>query len=202
MPGRLVYIVDDDPLLLEALSGFLGLAGWETQCFRSADAFRSRSSELQPGVLLLDVRMEGTGGIQLLERWPSVVERHATIVVTGYGDVTLAVKALRSGAINFLEKPVPPDQLREALDEASEYLQAKRADELNPEESNADLSRLTPREKEILSGLAKGRANKVIAGDLGISVRTVEMHRANLMQKLKVKNAAELLAIALTAGRL
>jgi len=201
LPGRLVYVVDDDPLLAEALASFLSLSGWIVEWFVSADAFKEQAATLHPGVVLLDVRMKDTGGIQFLERWPSLAGRHAVIVLTGHGDIRQAVQALRSGALNFFEKPLPPRDLLAAVEEAFNYLAARETDTQKSPHAFKLLSKLTDREKQVLLGVSMGKSNKAIAHEIGISYRTVEMHRANMMMKLKARNVAELLALALTFDR-
>lgn len=203
MSARRIYIVDDDYAVRTSLEYLLSLvADSHITCFESGDAFLEAASRLDPGCLLLDLHMPGTPGLQVLSAIGSAPDRFVPIVLTGEGDVSVAVQAMKLGAADFIEKPCDHLKLIAALDAAFSYQAATRAATQRKEQAIAMLEQLSPRERDVLKGLIEGQSNKVIAHDLDISPRTVEIYRAKLMEKLGVRSLSEALRIAFAAGLL
>ena len=193
------FIVDDDEAIRDALTWLLQSRGVEAQAFASAEAFLAEWTPEMAGCLLLDIRMSGMSGLDLFDRLRDVQSRIPVIFLTGHGDVPMAVRAMRGGAIDFLQKPFD-DQL--LLDRIHEALQRSTRARKSAEEQNAveaRLARLTPREHDVLVLVVAGKANKQIAAELDISIKTVEVHRHNVMDKMETASLAEL--AALMAGR-
>ncbi|HLZ66694.1 MAG TPA: response regulator FixJ [Aliidongia sp.] len=199
---QIVHIVDDDDTVRRSLAFLLEAAGFTVQTHASGVAFLDAAAGLGPGCVLTDVRMPEMDGLelqrQLIERGISL----PVIVMTGHGDVPIAVQALKAGAVDFIEKPFSDDVLLTAIGAA---LRRNRADLKNQQETTnltARLELLTPREREVLFGLVAGHPNKTIAYDLGISARTVEVHRARVMEKMHARSLSDLvrMALALEAG--
>lgn len=196
---RPVYIVDDDSGIRRSTFFLLTARGYLPHSFASGRDFLEAEPTLAPGCVLLDVRMPDLDGLKLLESWQGSQPHHPVVVMTGHGDVALAVRAMKLGAADFIEKPFQENALLETIGQAFAMLdrslgaQDKRA-------VAADLAgRLTPRETDVLRGLLGGLSNKMIAFDLGLSTRTVEMHRASMMERLGVRSLSEALTIALAA---
>lgn len=199
---RHVYIVDDDDAVRMSLHSMLALRSDQAvQSFRSGDDFLEHASELEPGVVLLDFYMPGSSGMDVLD---AVQERQltkfATIILTGEGNVDLAVRAMKAGALDLLEKPFEASLLLDVVDTAFARLAHQDADAAHRERACALVARLSGREREVLTGLIEGRANKAIAFALDISPRTVEIYRANLMTKLDVRSLPAMLRVAYAAG--
>ena len=197
-----VYVIDDDEALRESLAFLLRAAQIDVRVYTSATTFLDALPDTNSGCIITDVRMPGMGGIDLLRRLKELHVGLPVIVITGHGDVPLAVEAMKIGAVDFLEKPFNDDVLlasvRSAL--ARRVGETKRHSERAGIESK--LAALSNREREVLGGLVAGRANKQIAFDLGISPRTVEIYRANLMNKMQAGSLSELVRMALIAGML
>jgi two-component system, LuxR family, response regulator FixJ len=197
-----VHIVDDDEGLRESLAFLLRSANLEVRSFESAKAFLGELPHAMPGCVITDVRMPDMSGIELLRRLKELKIGVPVIVITGHGDIALAVEAMKIGAADFFEKPFDDDLLvasvRAALQQRED--QTKRGAERAEIEHR--ISTLSPREKDVLAGLIEGRANKQIAFDLGISPRTVEIYRANLMNKMRADSLSDLLRMALIAEML
>jgi two-component system, LuxR family, response regulator FixJ len=197
-----VHIIDDDDAVRDSLTFLLNTAGIEVRSHPSAAAFLDALAGAQLKCVITDVRMPGMSGIDLLRRLRELKIDVPVIVITGHGDVPLAVEAMKIGAADFLEKPFDDDALlasvRAAL--ARQDGDAKRSSERADIE--ARLSALSKRERDVLDGLVAGHANKQIAFDLGISPRTVEIYRANLMNKMQAGSLSELVRMALIAGAL
>jgi len=194
-----VFVVDDDAAIRDSLRMMLEMAGYEVRDFASAQSFLS-DADLQGGCLIVDVRMPGMGGLELQEE---LVRRKASIpviVVTGHGDVPLAVRAMRAGAMDFVEKPFDQERMLQSVADALAAGQRAQSRAAEAQEARDLLSLLTPREKEILDQLVKGHANKVVAHQLGISPRTVEIHRASIMEKLHARNLSNVVRTALAAS--
>jgi two-component system response regulator FixJ len=194
---RVVHIIDDDEALRESLAFLLRTAGLEVKSFDSAKAFFDALPDPSLACVITDVRMPNVSGIELLRRLKELKVGVPVIVITGHGDIALAVEAMKIGAIDFFEKPFNDDLLlasvRAALrDQAG---QTKRYAERAEIENH--LATLSAREKDVLAGLIEGRANKQIAFDLGISPRTVEIYRANLMNKMQADSLSDLVRMAL-----
>jgi two-component system, LuxR family, response regulator FixJ len=202
MPSEngIVHVIDDDEALRESLAFLLRSARFQVRIYPSAVAFLDMLPDAGSGCVVTDVRMPGIGGIELLRRLKELSISLPVIVITGHGDVPLAVEAMKIGAVDFLEKPFDDDVLlasvRSAL--ASQAGEARRQTERAEIESK--LSALSNRERDVLGGLVAGRANKQIAFDLGISPRTVEIYRANLMNKMRAASLSELVRMALIVG--
>ena len=197
-----VHIVDDDEGLRESLAFLLRSANLEVRSFESAKAFLGELPHAMPGCVITDVRMPDMSGIELLRRLKELKIGVPVIVITGHGDIALAVEAMKIGAADFFEKPFDDDLLvasvRAVLQQRED--QTKRGAERAEIEHR--ISTLSPREKDVLAGLIEGRANKQIAFDLGISPRTVEIYRANLMNKMRADSLSDLVRMALIAEML
>jgi two-component system response regulator FixJ len=194
-----VFIVDDDAAIRDSLRMMLEAAGYAVRDFASAQSFLS-DPELRGGCLIVDIRMPGMGGLELQEE---LVRRKANIpviVMTGHGDVPLAVRAMRAGAIDFVEKPFEEERMLQSVSDALAAGQRAQSRAAEAKEARELLGQLTPREREILDQLVKGHANKVVAHQLGISPRTVEIHRASIMEKLHARNLSNVVRTALAAS--
>jgi two-component system response regulator FixJ len=199
---RNIYIVDDDDAVRASLHSLLSLKpDVVVRSFRSGDAFLEDAPQLDPGVVLLDFHMPGSDGLVVLN---ALREREATrfasVIITGEGNVTLAVQAMKAGALDFIEKPYEAEALLATVDTAFSRLAQDSAAAAQADQARAKIDALSPRERDVLMGLIEGRANKVIAYELDISPRTVEIYRANLMTKLSVRSLPEALRIAFAAG--
>jgi two-component system response regulator FixJ len=197
---RTVHLVDDDEAIRRSVSFMLRTSGLVVKTYPSGLEFLGAAEGLAPGCVLLDVRMPGMDGLEVQQALKERDLRLPVIVMTGHGDVSLAVQAMKAGAVDFIEKPFEKATLFEALDQGFAQLAQAGARAVRGEEAQARLSVLTPREHEVLEGLVKGHPNKTIAYDLGISPRTVEIHRANVMSKLGVASLSDALRIAFAAG--
>jgi len=198
---RHFYIVDDDEPVRKSLHGLMRLrSDTMIRSFTSADACLSALGELEPGVVLLDVHMPGTSGMDAL----STIVCHPTIfeviMITGYGNITMAVDAMRNGAFDFLEKPYDHHILLQVIEKAYARLESTTQDQAGAEAARMRLASLSAREREVLTQLIEGKANKLIAHELDLSPRTVEYYRANVMAKLGVKTLSEALRIAYAGG--
>jgi two-component system response regulator FixJ len=196
----IVHVIDDDEAVRQALAFQLGSAGIEVQTYESAVAFLKVAPTVHTGCIITDVRMPEFSGIDLLRRLRELKHPVPVLVITAHGDIPLAVEAMRLGAIDFLEKPFEDEVLlasvRSALDRGDRD-QKRQAERNNIEARLADLSN---RERDVLKGLVAGYANKQIAYDLGISPRTIENYRANLMIKMQAGSLSDLVRMALIAG--
>lgn len=200
MSRGLVLIVDDDRAVRDSTARLLRRADFESRCYESGDEFLA--AEIPEGVtcILLDVRMPGTDGLgvlRLLAERPGIAP---VIVITGHGDVPLAIEAMRMGALDFLEKPYAPEQFFRTLDKASAVRPDTPAAEAIDPAAKATLEQLSPRQRQILAGILCGHPNKIIAFELGLSVRTVESYRAQLLERLELRGTAEAVRFALSAG--
>ena len=195
-----VYVVDDEAPLRNALALLARSVGLKAQLFASAqeflDAYRPGSA---PACLVLDVRMPGMSGIELLERLRERRAPLATVVMTGHGDIAMAVRAMKAGALDFIEKPFNDQLLLDLVHQGLARATRGGGREVERAGARQCLARLTPREKEILAGIVRGLLNKQIADRLDLSTRTVELHRANIMEKSGAKSAAELVRMACLA---
>jgi len=196
---RLVHLVDDDEAIRRSVGFMLKTSGFHVRTYESGDDLLKSASNLEAGCILLDIRMPGMDGLELQAALRDKGIGLPVIIMTGHGDVTLAVQAMKAGAVDFIEKPFEKAVLLSAIDHGLERLRRSAASVDRADEAAVRLQVLTPREREVLDGLAKGLPNKTIAYDLGISPRTVEIHRANLMSKLGVKSLSEALRIAFAA---
>ena len=199
MSDKIVYLVDDDDAIRRSAGFMLKTSGYQVKTYVSGvELLKER--EIEPGCILLDVRMPEMDGLQVQKALQDRGMTHPVIVMTGHGDVTVAVQAMKAGAVDFIEKPFEKAQMLTAIEEGfSRIAQAGRSTK-RAEEARVRLQSLTPRERDVLEGLVRGHPNKTIAYDLDISPRTVEIHRANLMTKLGVASLSEALRIAFAAG--
>lgn len=196
---RAVFVVDDDPLVREATKVWVTSAGYHAETFADPLEFLEALPVLAPGCILLDMHMPGADGLAVLRQITPFLASHPVIVITGHGDVATAVQTMKQGAFDFLEKPFRRPELLEALDAAFQTLptlsdrgsQAPAPDEL--------ISALSAREFDVLQGLMEGLSNKALADKLGLSPRTVEMHRANMMRRLGVRTLSDALKIGFSA---
>jgi two-component system response regulator FixJ len=195
-----VHVIDDDEAVRQSLAFLLRANEIEVQTYESGSAFLAVAPRLKSGCVITDVRMPEISGIELLRRLKELKVPLPVIVVTGHGDVPLAVQAMKFGALEFLEKPFDDDILLAAVRSAlnRQDVDGKRRAERSAIEDR--IAALSNREREVLEGLVAGRANKQIAFDLGISPRTIEIYRANLMTKMQAASLSELVRMALTAG--
>ena len=201
MASRCIYIVDDDKLVREGLQFLLS-----TQPdllifpYQSGDEFLTDVDDKPSGCVLLDYKMPGTSGLDVLRHIAERRLKYATIILTGQGEISIAVQALKLGALDFLEKPCDPAVLIQLVEQACTALEQDQRAQSVVQDARDTIARLTPRERDVLTGLLEGRSNKAIGYDLDISPRTVEIHRANLMDKLGVRSLSEALRIAISAG--
>ena len=199
-PGSpIIYFVDDDDRLRETVRTVLEDAGRTVEDFPSAEAFLADYRPGREACLLIDAKLPGMSGIELLQRLRSEGHRLPAIVMTGHGDVPMAVQAMKAGANEFIEKPVRGDELQSCLDRALEQSRDGNALAAMRESATEHVARLTAREREIMDLVLAGQPSKNIASDLGISQRTVENHRASIMKKTGVKSLPALARLALAA---
>jgi two-component system response regulator FixJ len=195
----IVQIVDDEEPVRKSLAFLLTKAGFAVRVHDSATAFLAAAPSIRNGVLVTDLRMPDISGVELLKRLRQLPVRIPSIVITGHGDVPMAVEAMRAGALDFIEKPFEDKVLMESIKRAAAEL-SKSAAGVDVSVINARLSLLSEREREVLAGVVAGLPNKTIGYDLNISARTVEVHRGNVMAKMEAKNLPELVRMALAAG--
>jgi len=204
MPSEkmLVHIIDDDEAMRESLIFLLHTAKIEAEAFASATAFLASLPDERLSCVITDVRMPEMSGLDLLRRLREMKIEVPVIVVTGHGDVPLAVEAMKFGAIDFLEKPFDDEVLLASVRAALERQQGETKRHADRADIESRVAALSSRERDVLGGLISGRANKQIAYDLGISPRTVEIYRANLMDKMRAGSLSDLVRMALVAGML
>ena len=199
---RVVHVIDDDEGLRESLAFLLRSAKLEVRSFDSAKAFLDVLPDAALGCVITDVRMPEMSGIELLRRLKELKIGVPVIVITGHGDIALAVEAMKIGAADFFEKPFDDDLLVASVRAALQQQQDQTKRGVERAEIEHRIATLSPREKDVLAGLIEGRANKQIAFDLGISPRTVEIYRANLMNKMQANSLSDLVRMALIADML
>jgi two-component system response regulator FixJ len=198
--NAIVHVIDDDEAVRQSIEFLLRTAGVTARTYDSASAFLNALPTIETGCIITDVRMPGISGIELLKRLGEMKIEMPVIVVTGHGDVPLAVEAMKNGAVDFLEKPFEDELLLGSVRSALNRSQENAAREAERAEVEARLSTLTNREREVLEGLVVGKPNKIIAFDLAISPRTVEIYRANVMTKMEAASLSELVRMALVVG--
>ena len=196
---KTVHIIDDDDAVRDSVKAMLEASGFTCRAYAAARAFLDTSSALAPGCALVDVRMPEMDGLALLQELKARGSELSVIIMTGFADVPLAVKAMKAGAVDFVEKPCPREELVAAVERALVKAKAAQSDDAVRKEAQMRLDRLTGREREVLDLLVAGDANKVVAHKLGISPRTVEIHRGRLMEKAQVDSLAELVRLTLAA---
>lgn len=193
-----VHVIDDDEALRDSLSFLLGVNGYEVEVYNSASQFLNSLPDA-PACILTDIRMPDMTGLELVRHLRQAGHRHPVIAMTGHGDVALAVEAMKAGVIDFIEKPFTDEALIAAV-KACTSTTVGPTPEQTVHEAELKLSALSPRERDVLIGVVAGKLNKVIAYELDISPRTVEIYRANLMTKTGARNMPGLMRIALAAG--
>jgi two-component system response regulator FixJ len=196
---EIVYVVDDDATVRRSVALLLRTQGYLIDAYHSGTAFLAKATSLRPGCVLLDIQMPEMDGLAVLKRLKETVFKSPIIVMTGHGDIGTAVTAMRNGAHNFIEKPFDRDTIMSALNEAFALSNEKDEQRLTAAAAMARLDCLSGRERDILDGLVSGQTNKMTAIKLGISPRTVEIHRAHMMERLGVRTLPDALRIALLA---
>lgn len=199
-PRCAVHIVEDDAAIGKALTALLAPQGHPVSLHASAEAFLAALPELPAGCILADIRLPGMSGLELIKRLKAMGAPHPIVVISGHGDVDLVVEAMKSGAADYLQKPIRAARLAETIDRAWSEQAEALAQEAERVRCAAILKTLSGRQRDVLAGIVAGKLNKEIAHELGISVRTVEGYRADLMAKTGAKSAAELARIAILAG--
>jgi two-component system response regulator FixJ len=197
---RNIYVIDDDQAMRDSLDFLLGSAGFRVRVFDSAQVFLDELAKLEPGCVVTDVRMPGIDGMELLRRVNSGARKLPVIVMTGHGDVPLAVEAMKLGALDFLEKPFEDDRLIGMIETALAENESGSKSEALSVDLAARVASLTQRERQVMQGLVTGQSNKTIAREYDISPRTVEVYRANVMTKMHAGNLSELVRFAIRAG--
>ena len=192
-----IYVVDDDEAVRDSLQWLLEGKDYRVRCFDSAESFLSRYDPREVACLLVDIRMPGISGLELQDR---LIERKSPlpiVSITGHGDVPMAVTTMKKGAMDFIPKPFKEEELLSVVERMLDQAREAFADYQHAANRDALMGKLTARESQVLERIVAGRLNKQIADDLGISIKTVEAHRANIMEKLNANTVADLLKIAL-----
>ncbi len=202
MPRGKVYVIDDDEAMRDSLQFLLGSADFEVTLFDSALVFLDKLGGLEFGCIVSDVRMPGVDGIEMLRRLKHLGCRFPVIIMTGQGDVPLAVEAMKLGAVDFLEKPFDDDLLISMVDSGLKRAEPEAKQEAITREIAERIATLSPRERQVMDGLAAGLSNKAIAREYDISPRTIEVYRANVMTKMQAGSLSELVRLAMRAGAL
>lgn len=196
-----VFIVDDDEAVRDSLRWLMKSVGLAAETYPSAQAFLDSYDPQRPGCLVLDIRMPGMSGLDLQELLPERGVELPLIFISGHGDVPMAVRALKSGAFDFIEKPFNDQLLLERVQRAIEADAAQRRERSARADITARMALLTPREREVLDRVVAGASNKGISRDLGVSLKTVEAHRARVMEKLQAGSLTELVRLVLSVER-
>ena len=192
-----VYVVDDDEAVRDSLQWLLEGKDYRVRCFESAEAFLARYDPREVACLIADIRMHGMTGLELQDK---LIERHSPlpiVFITGHGDVPMAVDTMKKGALDFIQKPFDESALVSVVERMLEHARTAFTDPQQAAPREALLAKLTGRESQVLERIVAGRLNKQIADDLGISIKTVEAHRANIMEKMGANTVADLLKVAL-----
>lgn len=197
-----VYVIDDDEAMRESLNFLLDSAGFEVSLFESAVSFLEALPKLEFGCIVSDVRMPGLDGIELLKRVKADHNAFPVLIMTGHGDVPLAVEAMKLGAVDFLEKPFEDDRLIAMIESALRQAEPAARNEAVTQEIAVRIATLSPRERQVMEGLIAGLSNKLIAREYDISPRTIEVYRANVMTKMQANSLSELVRLAMRAGLL
>ena len=203
MPDRgRVYVIDDDEAMRDSLNFLLDSANYKVTLFETALAFLDALPNLEFGCVVSDVRMPGLDGIELLKRMKAGHSAFPIVIMTGHGDVPLAVEAMKLGAVDFLEKPFEDDRLIGMIEMAIQQAEPAARSEALTQDIAARVASLSPRERQVMNGLIAGLSNKLIARDYDISPRTIEVYRANVMTKMQANSLSELVRLAMRAGLL
>ena len=195
-----VYVVDDDEAVRDSLQWLLEGNDYRVRCYESAEAFLSRYDTREVACLVADIRMVGMSGMELQDK---LIERRSPlpiVFITGHGDVPMAVESMKKGALDFIQKPFQEASLLSIIEKMLDKARGSFAEHQKAANRDALMSKLTTREAQVLERIVAGRLNKQIADDLGISIKTVEAHRANIMEKLNANTVADLLKIALSSN--
>lgn len=195
-----VYIIDDDEAMRDSLNFLLDSSGFGVTLFDDAQAFLDVLPGLAFGCVVSDVRMPGIDGIELLKRMKAQQSPFPILIMTGHGDVPLAVEAMKLGAVDFLEKPFEDDRLTTMIETAIRQAEPAAKNEAISQDIAARVASLSPRERQVMEGLIAGLSNKLIAREYDISPRTIEVYRANVMTKMQAGNLSELVRFAIRAG--
>src|ERR1700720_3609295 len=195
-----VYVIDDDEAMRDSLDFLLGAADFHVTLFESAHKFLDAISTVDFGCVVSDVRMPGIDGIELLKRMKAARSTFPILIMTGHGDVPLAVEAMKLGAADFLEKPFEDDRLIGMIEAAIRQAEPAAKSEAITLDIAARIATLSPRERQVMEGLIAGLSNKLIARDYDISPRTIEVYRANVMTKMQAASLSELVRLAIRAG--
>lgn len=195
-----IHVIDDDAAMRDSLAFLLDVNGYKSQVYETADAFLAGGGAGTLSCVISDIRMPGMSGIELVRKLKRQGKSSAVILITGHGDVALAVEAMKAGAADFIEKPFDDAALLAAIRAALDTRHSAPGENSGRKQAEARLADLSPRERDVLQGLVAGKINKVIAHDLSISPRTVEVYRANLMAKTGARSMSELMRLALAAG--
>lgn len=199
-PTPTVFLTDDDPAIRDAVGLLLRANGLAVETFASAVDFLESDAVQRPGCLLLDVRMPGMSGLDLQKRLQEIGCRMPIIFMTGHGDVPMAIRAMKAGAFDFVEKPFEAQTLLNRIHEALALDSQKRRRQARRNEAAARMALLSPREQEVMERVAAGQYNKVIAAELGISISTVEIHRKRVMEKLQASSLSDLIQMLALVG--
>jgi len=197
-----VFVVDDDAAARESVVALVGLKGLQARGFSSAEDFLAQYDPTQTGCVVADVRMAGISGLELLQRLKSHGGSLPVVLITGYADVPMAVRAMQEGAVTFLEKPCGEQELWQAITQALEIEHTHHIQRIQRAETEARLATLTEDEREVFRRLLAGHANKRIASDLDIGLRTVELRRSNIMRKMEATSLPDLVRMAILIGML
>lgn len=195
-----VYVIDDDDAMRDSLDFLLGSADFQVTLFESAQHFLDAVSGIGFGCVVSDVRMPGIDGIELLKRLKASHSSFPVVIMTGHGDVPLAVETMKLGAVDFLEKPFEDDRLIGMIEAALRQAEFSAQNDAATAETVARIATLSPRERQVMEGLIAGLSNKLIAREYDISPRTIEVYRANVMTKMEAGSLSELVRLALRAG--
>ena len=196
MSGRTVFVVDDVGSVRRALDRLLRSVGYAVRSFPSGESFLHEPTPSRPGCLVLDVRMSGLSGLDLQKTISGTDHDVPVIFITGHGDIPMSVRAMRAGAVDFLPKPFHDEDLLASIERAIARDEERRARQFRREQLEARLATLTPREREVFRHVASGQLNKQIAADLGISEKTIKVHRGRVMKKMSARSLADLVRMA------
>ncbi|NNE57915.1 MAG: response regulator transcription factor [Hellea sp.] len=202
MQNNEIYIVDDDPAIIDSLSLLLEALDFQITSFKNGQEFLEFDLRDFQGCVLLDVRMPGKDGMTVLQETLTKYPNTAIIMISGHGDIPMAIKAMELGAVDFIEKPFRSSKLRQAIKKADSLVQAEKRRDVFSKEAQQKIALLTPRELEVGEKLADGKPNKIVAFELGISIRTIEAHRAKILSKLQVRSLADLVKLFLANSNL